>query len=84
MPRLGVILVRAGAVSEENVHRALAVQGFTGGRIGTLLLERGSVSEDDVGKALSEQHGCDYVPWRTLGSIPAPVIAALIIQAALL
>ena len=77
MPRLGVLLVRAGAVSEENVHRALAVQGFTGGRIGTLLLERGSVSEDDVGKALSEQHGCDYVPWRTLGSIPAPVIAAL-------
>ncbi|HVQ54607.1 MAG TPA: hypothetical protein VMT25_05485 [Thermoanaerobaculia bacterium] len=77
MPRLGVILVRAGAVSEENVHRALAVQGFTGGRIGTLLLERGSVSEDDVGKALSEQHGCDYVPWRTLGSIPPPVIAAL-------
>ncbi len=77
MPRLGVILVRAGAVSEENVHRALAVQGFTGGRIGTLLLERGSVSEDDIGKALSEQHGCEYVPWRTLGAIPAAVIAAL-------
>lgn len=77
MPRLGVILVRAGAVSEENVHRALAVQGFTGGRIGTLLLERGSASEDDIGKALSEQHGCDYVPWRTLGAIPPAVIAAL-------
>jgi hypothetical protein len=77
MPRLGVILVRAGAVSEENVHRALAVQGFTGGRIGTLLLERGSVSEDDIGKALSEQHGCEYVPWRTLGSIAPAVIAAL-------
>src|SRR5262252_2515619 len=77
MPRLGVLLVRAGAVSEESVHRALAVQGFTGGRIGTLLLERGSVSEDDVGKALSEQHGCEYIPWKILGSLPSGVVAAL-------
>ncbi|HTR01839.1 MAG TPA: hypothetical protein VMN82_01490 [Thermoanaerobaculia bacterium] len=77
MPRLGVLLVRAGAVSEENVHRALAVQGFTGGRVGTLLLERGSVSEDDVGKALAEQHGCDYIPWKMLGGVPSPVVAAL-------
>ena len=77
MPRLGVLLVRAGAVSEESVHRALAVQGFTGGRIGTLLLEKGSVSEDDVGKALAEQHGCTYVPWSALSTVPAPVIAAL-------
>jgi hypothetical protein len=77
MPRLGVLLVQAGAVTEENVHRALAVQGFTGGRIGTLLLERGSVSEDDIGKALAEQHGCEYVAWRTLGNLPPAVIAAL-------
>jgi hypothetical protein len=77
MPRLGVLLVRAGAVSEESVHRALAVQGFTGGRIGTLLLERGSASEDDVGRALAEQHGCEYVSWKQLGALPAAVIAAL-------
>lgn len=77
MPRLGVLLVRAGAVSEESVHRALAVQGFTGGRIGTLLLEKGAVGEDDVGRALAEQHGCEYVPWKTLSSLPAPVVTAL-------
>jgi hypothetical protein len=77
MPRLGVLLVRAGVVSEESVHRALAVQGFTGGRIGTLLLEKGSVSEDEVGQALAEQHGCEYIPWRALGSLPPSVIAAL-------
>jgi hypothetical protein len=77
MPRLGVLLVRAGAVSEESVHRALAVQGFTGGRIGTLLLEKGSLSEDDIGQALAEQHGCEYVPWRVLGSLPAAVLSAL-------
>jgi hypothetical protein len=77
MPRLGVLLVRAGALTEESVNRALAIQGFAGGRIGTLLIERGSVSEDDVGKALAEQHGCEYVPWPRLGSVPSSVTAAL-------
>jgi len=77
MPRIGVILIRAGAVTEESVNRALAVQSFAGGRLGTLLIERGSASEDDVGKALSEQHGCPYVPWKALGAIQQPVIAAL-------
>ena len=69
MPRLGTILLRAGALTEESVNRALSVQGFAGGRLGTLLIERGSASEDDIGRALSEQHGCEYVPWSALGSI---------------
>ncbi len=77
MPRLGTILLRAGAVSEESVNRALAVQGFAGGRLGTLLIERGSASEDDIGQALSEQHGCDYISWNVLGSVPPTVTAAL-------
>ena len=77
MPRLGIILVRSGAVSEESVNRALSVQSFAGGRLGTLLIERGSATEDDVGQALSEQHGCPYVPWSALGSVRQPVIAAL-------
>ena len=77
MPRLGVLLVHAGALTEESVNRALAIQGFAGGRIGTLLIERGSASEDDVGKALAEQHGCEYIPWRMLGAVPPAVTAAL-------
>jgi Type II secretion system (T2SS), protein E, N-terminal domain len=77
MPRLGILLVRAGACTEESVSRALAVQGFAGGRIGTLLIERGSVSEDDVGNALAEQHGCQYIPWKTLSTLPTTVTAAL-------
>jgi hypothetical protein len=77
MPRLGVLLIRAGAVTEEGVTRALAVQGFAGGRLGTLLIERGSASETDVGQALAEQHGCTYVPWSVLGSLPATVLAGL-------
>ena len=76
MPRLGVLLVRANAVDEESVNRALAIQGFAGGRLGTLLLERGSAVEDDIGKALADQHGCPYVPWKVLGSLaPATTVA---------
>ena len=77
MPRLGVLLVRAGVVNEESVNRALAVQGFAGGRLGTLLLERGSAVEDDIGKALAEQHGCQYIPWRVLGSLAPEIAVAL-------
>ena len=83
MPRLGVLLVRAGALTEESVNRALAIQSFAGGRIGTLLIERGSVSEDDVGKALAEQHGCDYIPWRVLGAVPPSVTVALPVKFAI-
>jgi hypothetical protein len=72
-----MLLVRAGVATEESVNRALAIQGFAGGRLGTLLLEKGSVSEDDLGAALAEQHHCEYVPWRVLGSVPATVPAAL-------
>jgi hypothetical protein len=72
-----MLLVAAGAATEESVNRALAIQGFAGGRLGTLLLEKGAVSEDDLGAALAEQHHCEYVPWRVLGSVPATVAAAL-------
>src|SRR5262252_5815410 len=77
MPRIGQLLVRANLVSENNLARALGVQHFAGGRLGTLLLERGSVTEDDLGATLAEQHGCEYVPWRVLGEVPPPTIAAL-------
>ena len=64
MPRLGtILLVRSGAVSEESVTRALAVQGFAGGPARNPAASSGAPpSEDDIGKALSEQHGCPYVP----------------------
>lgn len=77
MARIGQILVTLGATTENNVARALGVQGFAGGRLGTLLLERGSVSEDDLGEALAQQHGRPYVAWSALGEVPPDVVAAL-------
>lgn len=77
MARIGQILVSLGMTTENNVARALGVQGFAGGRLGTLLLERGSVSEDDLGEALAQQHGRPYVAWNLLGEVPPDVIASL-------
>jgi type II secretion system (T2SS) protein E len=77
MARLGQLLVRADLVSENNLARALGIQGFAGGRLGTLLLERGSIDEDSLGKTLALQHGCEYIPWRVLADVPLVVIAAL-------
>ena len=77
MTRIGQILVSLGKTTENNIARALGVQGFAGGRLGTLLLERGSVTEDDLGEALAQQHGRPYVPWAVLGEVPPDVIASL-------
>lgn len=77
MARLGQLLLQANLISESNLSRALGVQHFAGGRLGTLLLERGSVNEDDLGRILAHQHGCEYVPWRTLGDIASEMIALL-------
>src|SRR6202162_1486185 len=77
MARIGQILVSLGTTTENNIARALGVQGFAGGRLGTLLLERGSISEDELGEALSQQHGRPYVPWAVLGEVPPDVIASL-------
>ena len=77
MARLGQILVSLGTTTENNVARALGVQGFAGGRVGTLLLERGSIAEDDLGEGLAQQHSRPYVPWSVLGEVPPDVIASL-------
>ncbi|MGH9400002.1 MAG: hypothetical protein ACRD00_06520 [Thermoanaerobaculia bacterium] len=77
MERLGQILVSLGTTSEDNVARALGLQGLAGGRLGTLLLEAGSVGEDDLGEALAQQHGRPYVTWGVLGEVTPDVIASL-------
>ena len=74
---LGQMLVGADCVSQAHLDRALAVQGFAGGRIGTLLLERGAVTEEDLGRTLALQHRCEHVPWSVLGAVAPETAAAL-------
>lgn len=56
-PRLGELLVQAGACSREAVADALRNQVIFGGRLGTNLLDLGAVREADLARALSRQHG---------------------------
>ncbi len=57
---LGALLHEAGAVSAEQLERALEDQHGTGLRLGQLLVSKGVASEVDVGVSLSRQVG---LPW---------------------
>lgn len=55
--RLGEILVKQGACSEDAVRDALKNQIIFGGRLGTNLLEIEAVTEEALARALGKQHG---------------------------
>jgi len=56
-PRLGELLVKEGACSDDAVRDALKNQIIFGGRLGTNLLEIQAVTEEALAKALGRQHG---------------------------
>jgi exopolysaccharide biosynthesis polyprenyl glycosylphosphotransferase len=49
------LLVKNGAVTEEMVDKALALQEERGGQIGRILVSLGACTEDDIARALLEQ-----------------------------
>jgi hypothetical protein len=55
-PRLGEILVRENACTEEALRDALRNQVIFGGRLGTNLLELQAVKEEILARALGKQH----------------------------
>ena len=55
-PRLGEILVRERACTQEALHDALKNQVIFGGRLGTNLLEIRAVTEEALARALGRQH----------------------------
>ena len=54
-PRLGELLMEAGAITEEQLQHALGQQARTGGRLGTNLVELGYVDEKTLSQVLSQQ-----------------------------
>jgi hypothetical protein len=56
-PRIGELLVQAGACSPDAVREALQNQVIFGGRLGTNLLELGAVTEPALAAALGRRHG---------------------------
>jgi general secretion pathway protein E len=54
---IGEMLIEAGAISADDLARALAFQETYGGRLGSILQRLGSVAEDRLLEALSAQLG---------------------------
>ncbi len=61
---LGRILVESGAVTPENLDRALALRSREASRLGDILLAHGWVREADLTAALSRQYGVMPVDLR--------------------
>ena len=62
---IGEIFVDRGFVTEEQLEKAVEVQGKTGQRIGEVLVEQGSLTRLDLASALAEQ-------WSTLQKLRPP------------
>lgn len=64
VPRLGESLVRRGALSEQQLSRALAEQKTTGSMLGEMLVAQGVITQEAMVEALSETLGVPGVVLR--------------------
>jgi MSHA biogenesis protein MshE len=59
--RLGELLVKAGAISAEQLEQALAQQQESGQKLGRALQDLGAISESELNRFLARHLGVDYV-----------------------
>ena len=59
--RFGELLVKAGAISAEQLQQALALQKKSGQKLGRALQEIGAISESELHRFLARHLGIDYV-----------------------
>lgn len=74
--RLGELLLAAGAISQEELDRALELQKGTKERLGTVLIDNGIITEQHLIEALQMQLGIDYVDLSQVNI--APELAQLV------
>ena len=67
--KLGEILLARGAVTEEDLEKALAEQGQPKAFLGQILLRRGVIKKRDLAEALEDQLG---VPSVELSDLDIP------------
>ena len=60
--QLGELLVEHGAITREQLEKALVFQKENGGLIGEILVELGFLREEDIAQALTVQYGFPYLP----------------------
>ncbi len=74
--RLGDLLVKYGAITQDQLEQALAMQKGTGRRLGALLIEEGIIHENQLIDALTTQLGVEYVDLSKV-EIPAEMARIL-------
>ena len=62
--RMGDLLVAAGAITEDQLQEALALQKEKGQKLGKTLLDSGIISKELLVAVLTQQLGVDYVELR--------------------
>src|SRR5436309_11631975 len=62
--KIGEMLLKAGYISQEQLHEALEHQKRNGGKLGYNLVKMGFVREDDITDLLSEQYGVPSINLR--------------------
>ncbi len=70
-PPLGQLLLRRGAIGENDVAKALSFQASFGGLLGAILIRIGAVAEDAVLEALAEQLDFEVITNDRLPQDPA-------------
>ena len=60
--KLGEILVRNGAISDDQLKKALDFQQQESGLLGEILVKLGYVNEREIVQALTAQYGFAYLP----------------------
>lgn len=74
--RLGDILVQNGAITQEQLNRALEIQKTKHERLGTILIEEGIINEQLLIETLEMQLGIDFID---LSNIRIPVELASLV-----
>lgn len=63
--RLGEVLLRSGALTQETLDRALEMQLAEGGKLGEVLTRNDILDAEAIARALAEQKGLEYVSLAT-------------------
>ena len=74
--RLGDMLIESGAITEEQLKEALALQAGSGERLGTVLQTHGFITEKQLIDTLMNQLGVEYIDLNSL-SIPSEMAQIL-------
>lgn len=60
--QLGELLLERGAITKQQLEKALEEQKAKGGLIGEVLVALGFLKEEDIAQALTAQYGFPYLP----------------------